>query len=108
MAKRKDASKVSDVLASLVKKTTLGTQLELARIWEHWGEMAGANLADHGRPHRVKDGVLHIEVDSPVWMHRYAYQKWRIIKRINRMAEQELVSDLFLALQPEEAPGPES
>jgi hypothetical protein len=31
-------------------------------------------------------------------MHKYSYCKWEIIRRINRMAGKELVSDLFFLL----------
>lgn len=99
--RKKEPAKLGDILSSLTKTTNLGKQLEQAEIWEHWPELAGSYLAEHGRPARIKDNVLHIEVDSPVWMHKYAFRKWDIIKRVNLMARCELVSDLFLALEPE-------
>lgn len=99
--KKKEPAKLGDILSSLTKTTKLGKQLEQAGIWEHWPELAGPHLAEHGRPARIKDNVLHIEVDSPVWMHKFAFRKWDIIKRVNLMARRELVSDLFLALEPE-------
>jgi hypothetical protein len=41
---------------------------------------------------------LRIEVDSAVWMHKINYRKWQILKRINRMARKELVSDIYIVL----------
>ncbi len=99
--KKKAPSKLGDVLSSMTKSTKLGKQLEQAKIWEHWPKLAGQHVCEHGRPRHIKDNVLHIDVDSPVWMHKYAFRKWDIIKRINRMAGRELVSDLFLALAPD-------
>jgi len=43
-------------------------------------------------------------VDSAVWMNKFSYRKWEIIRRINRQAGIELVSDLFLKLASDEEP----
>ena len=50
----------------------------------------------------IKDKTLVVEVDSSVWMNRYAYYKWDILKRVNRMYGQEMISDIFIILTPEE------
>ena len=102
----KKPKSVGEILAVLTKKSPLGKKLQQARIWEWWPEIAGAHLHEHGRPHSVKDGTLSIEVDSTVWMNKYAYYKWDILKRINRMAGEELVSDIFLMLTPDQDPTP--
>lgn len=92
---------VGEILETLKKTTALGQNLEHARIWEHWTELVGPHLSAHGRPQTVKDGQLRIEVDSAVWMHKYSYRKWQIVKRVNRMAGKELVHDIFLVLLPD-------
>ena len=93
---------MGDVLKSLLKKTDLGKKMDQARIWSEWADIAGPALAEHGRPHAVNDQTLIIEVDSTVWMNRYAYHKWDILKRINRLFGREIISDIFLLLTPEE------
>jgi predicted nucleic acid-binding Zn ribbon protein len=93
---------VGEILARLVKKTGLGRRLEQAKIWEHWPEIAGPSLYAHGRPHSIKDKTLTVEVDSTVWMNKYAYFKWDILKRANLLAGKELVSDVFFVLAPDE------
>ena len=103
MKKNKPES-VGDILAKLVKTTPLGRQIEEAHIWTWWPDIAGPALAGHGRPHAVHDGKLTIEVDSTVWMNKFAYHKWDILKRINRRARHELISDIFLLLTPDEDP----
>jgi predicted nucleic acid-binding Zn ribbon protein len=101
--KQRDSSKndpagIGQILESMKAKTRLGKQLRQAQIWERWPELAGQYLCGHGHPLTVKDKTLHIEAYSAVWMHKFAYHKWDIIKRINAMAGQELVSDIFILL----------
>lgn len=95
---KKEPSGVGEILESLKAKTRLGKQLNQAQIWERWPELAGQYLCGHGHPQTVKDQTLYIEAYSTVWMNKFAYYKWDIIKRINRMAGEELVSDIFLLL----------
>jgi len=105
LRKGKPAS-VGDILKSLVRNTDLGKKMEQARIWSEWANLAGPSLAEHGRPHAVKDQTLIIEVDSTVWMNRYAYYKWDILKRINRLFGREIISDIYVLLTPDSEPLP--
>jgi predicted nucleic acid-binding Zn ribbon protein len=100
--KKSDPANIADIRAAMQQESALGEQLEQARIWENWPELAGSALAGRGMPVSVRDGTLTIEAESPVWMHKFAYHKWAILKRINRMAGRELVSDLFIRLAGEE------
>ena len=100
----KKPKSVGEILKNLVRKTALGHQLEQARIWEWWAEAAGPNLAPHGRPTGIREQSLTVEVDSTVWINKFAYHKWDILKQINRRARHELISDIFLLLTPDEEP----
>jgi len=93
---------VGDILSSLKKTTNLGKRLKEARIWQEWPSLAGTKLCTHGNPVVVKDKTLHVEAYSPVWVSKFAYFKWDIIKRVNLMAEQELISDIYVTLAQDE------
>ena len=106
MPKREEEPQsIGEILAKIKKHTRVGKQLEQARIWERWPELAGP-LAGHGQPRTIKDNVLYIEAQSTVWMHKFAYHKWDIINRINRLTGQELVDDVFLVLADEPSQEP--
>lgn len=102
--RRNDPEKLGKILDTLKEKSALGRHLEQGRIWDRWNDLAGPHLAAHGEPKTIRDNTLFVEVDSPVWMHRFAYKKWEIIKRINRMSGHELISDIFVVLRSEDEP----
>ena len=102
--KNSNMAAVGEILDQMKTATGLGAQLELAQIWEHWAELAGVQLSQHGQPHSVKDGQLRVRADSAVWMHKFSFRKWQIIQRINKMARKELVNDLFVSLSFDEEP----
>ncbi len=99
--KRNTPEGVGDILSGLIKTTDLGKHLEHAEIWEHWPEIVGDVTAQHTRPQGIRDLQLRIEADSAVWMHKINYRKWQILKKINRLAGKELVSDIYIVLVPD-------
>ena len=94
---------IAEILAALTAEGPLHKQLEYAQIWEQWDRIAGTDLRDHGRPFSVRDGVLRVIAEGPVWMHRFAYHKWKIIRRVNRIARKELIHDVFISLSRDDA-----
>jgi len=96
--KKHELSSVGDILQKMTRETPLGENLRQAEIWKHWETIAGPKLSRHGRPQSVRDMQLRIEVDSPVWMHKFSYRKWDIVRRINRMARREMINAVFLVL----------
>ncbi|MBX7256339.1 MAG: DUF721 domain-containing protein [Candidatus Hydrogenedentes bacterium] len=94
---------VGDILKNLKASSDLGKRLQQAEIWARWPELAGPNLAAHGFPKTIRDNMLYIEADSPVWMNRFAYEKWGLLKRINKLAGREVVSDVFITLKNEDS-----
>lgn len=102
----KEPTGVGDILETLKKTTSLGRNLEEAQIWERWPELAGPLLMARGRPVSVRDGVLKIEVENAVWMHKFSYCKWDLVERINDLAGHELVTEVFFILG-EDDPGPD-
>ena len=102
--KKKAPIEVAKILDSIKESTNLGKQLRQAKIWESWNDLAGVHLSGHGQPKAIRDKRLTIEAESPVWMHRYALRKWDILKRINAMAGEELVSDIFVVLREDDPP----
>jgi len=100
--KKKEPTGLGDILSGLKESTALGRNLEEAQIWEHWPEIAGMEFMPHGRPLGVREGTLNIEVDSTVWMHKFAYKKRDFVLKINALLGHTLVSDIHLFLTEEE------
>ncbi len=94
---------ISDILEELKATTDLGRRLEEAQIWEHWGAIAGSELAPHATPIGVRDGILVIAVDSAVWMHKFSYRKSEIIDKSNHFLTQDKLSEVFFTLKEDAA-----
>lgn len=97
---------ISDILSALKAKSSLGTNLEQAKIWEHWDSIMPAPYHLRSYPLRVKDKVLHIEVLNAVWMHKISYQKPEILQNIHTYVSVEIIEDLRFSLAEEDKPDP--
>jgi predicted nucleic acid-binding Zn ribbon protein len=93
-----DPTKAADVLAKITKTGAIAKSLEQAQVWEHWEEIIGKQMAPHCQPVWIRDMTLRIEADSAVHMNKLSYRQWDIIKRVNRIAKKELISDIYIVL----------
>ena len=72
-----DPVRVGEVLAAL---PGVAERLAEARLVGAWAEVAGLAAA-RSRAEGVDDGVLHVSVDSPGWLHRLRLDEARLLGR---------------------------
>ncbi|HOQ88555.1 MAG TPA: DUF721 domain-containing protein [Candidatus Hydrogenedentes bacterium] len=89
------------ILNRMIQTTELGTTLEKARIWNNWRRVAGEDLAECTAPAALENGLLVVFVTDTSWMDLCLYEKWEMIRRINREAGRLIVSDIRFELAPD-------
>ena len=89
---------IGDILASLKAKSSLGANLEEAKIWEQWDSIMPAPYHQQSYPLRVKDKVLFVEVLNAVWMHKVSYKKLEILHNIQAIVTAKTVNNLRFVL----------
>lgn len=66
------------------------------RLGEAFRRGAGEIIAAHARPRALKNGVLHVAVDGPVWMQELSFLRKEIAAKVSRVLG-EPVRDLKLS-----------
>lgn len=94
------------VLDSLTRKMGVQERLEPYRAWKVWAEVVGPQTAQHAQPFRLRDGILEVRVDHPVWMQQLQLLKPRILERLNRAIAPSLLQDILLRHGQPEIPAP--
>lgn len=92
---RKPAT-AADLVQQLLQQRGMEGKIEEYRTWQIWDEVVGPQIARRARPIRIRDGVLEVRVDQPVWMQQLQLLKPRILVRLNQALGKELLRDLFL------------
>jgi predicted nucleic acid-binding Zn ribbon protein len=76
----------------------LKQRTEEAHALSRWEKAVGPQIAKHSKALRVKDQVLWIYVDHPIWKAELHSRKRQILEILNgqkKMAEEKPLHDLF-------------
>ncbi|HXB97184.1 MAG TPA: DUF721 domain-containing protein [bacterium] len=73
----------------------LGLNEALFFLRQHWPQFAGEALAGHSTPRSLKDGVLEVQVDSPLFRQELTYAAPRIL----RIAQDHLGEDMVRSVK---------
>jgi predicted nucleic acid-binding Zn ribbon protein len=90
----KDPARVGEVLDGLGVRLGLGRSSDVGIIWKRWDQIVGATIARHAEPSSLRDGLLKIRAESPVWAAELAYLAGEIKSRANQLAGRDAVTDV--------------
>jgi predicted nucleic acid-binding Zn ribbon protein len=58
----------------------------LGSVFSHWDDIVGPAVAGHSWPVSMRDGVLVVAVDEPVWHTQLTYLQADLVGRVNAVA----------------------
>ena len=67
---------------------------DIARLWRAWPALAGATVCAHVEPTSLREGVLRLRADSPVWATEVGYLAEHIRARANEVLKDSVVSEV--------------
>jgi predicted nucleic acid-binding Zn ribbon protein len=83
------------VLATLPSFQRLGLNESLFFLRQHWPHFVGDALARHSTPRSLKEGVLSVDVESPLFRQELTYA----IPRILRIAQDHLAEGMVRSVK---------
>ena len=90
------AAGIGGVLQGLLQQKGMSERLREYQAWQVWNEVVGPLIAAHAQPCGIRDGILEIKVDQPVWMQQLQLLKPKLLARLNERLGSALFRDLFL------------
>lgn len=79
-----DPSRLSDLLGPAAKAFGVEDPRAVSALWRRWAEVVGQDIAAHAEPTSLRDGVLKVRADSPVWATEIGYLAEEIRTAIER------------------------
>lgn len=67
---------------------------DIARLWRAWPALAGATVCAHVEPTSLREGVLRLRADSPVWATEVGYLAEHIRARANEVLKDSVVREV--------------
>jgi hypothetical protein len=92
---RHPAEAVGAVVADLLRRNGLEGKCREYMAWQVWGEVVGPQIAARAQPIRIREGVLEVRVDQPVWMQQLQLLKPGILSRLNERLGGPVIRDIF-------------
>ena len=89
------ASRAGSILQQLFNSQGMDQKLREYRAWEVWEKVVGPQIAGHARPLRLREGVLEVRVDQPIWMQQLRLMAPEILQKLNRALGEELIRELY-------------
>ena len=89
-----------DIIGQLMETFRTQKDGQLSQIWSLWGEAVGNQIAAKAQPKAYKGRILHVNVQSSVWMMELRYLKSDIIRRINESLGNEVVKEIKFKVGP--------
>ena len=64
------AESIGSLLKQVLDDQGMGDRLSRYQAWLVWDKIVGEQIARRARPLRLREGVLEVRVDNPVWMQQ--------------------------------------
>ncbi|TNE53053.1 MAG: DUF721 domain-containing protein [Bacteroidetes bacterium] len=88
---------LGDVITRIMKAYQLDDKMIEMDVLARWEELMGRAVAVRTKKISIRNGVLHLELDSSVMREELMYGKSIIIQRINETAGKELIRDVWFS-----------
>lgn len=78
---------VGDVAAKILKKNASPDMVKTSKIFEHWADIAGAQIAKIASPVNFREKILCIQVSHSAWMRELQSQpsKTMLLEKVNEL-----------------------
>jgi predicted nucleic acid-binding Zn ribbon protein len=96
---RDDPRPLGDALADVSKHLHMPAPRTLSGVFGAWDDVVGASMAAHVQPRTLRDGVLTLVVDDPVWATQLRFLEGDLLRRIERLAGPDAVQSLRIVVQ---------
>jgi len=94
--KLKQAEAVAGLLKKILGDKGLDDRLPRYQAWLVWDKIVGRQIASRARPLRVREKILEVRVDHPVWMQQLQMLKPQILKKLHAELPNCDIEDIYL------------
>jgi predicted nucleic acid-binding Zn ribbon protein len=82
--KNKTPQKLTSILNRTLDKMGLSAGISRSSVVQLWPRIVEPSVAKHARAEKVTGSILHVSVDSSVWMNELSSVRHILLEKINR------------------------
>ncbi len=96
---RPTATALESVVPRLMKKLGLEQRLHQSQIFVQWPQIVGADIARHAQPVALRNGLLTVAVDHPVWLQELSrFHKPLLLQKIRDRVGPKTIRDIVFRI----------
>ena len=85
----------SQLVPQVMKKLGLEQRLRESQVSFQWPEIVGTEVAHHAQPVSLRNGLLVVAVDHPVWLQELSrYHKPLLLQKVQQRVGKKAVRDI--------------
>jgi predicted nucleic acid-binding Zn ribbon protein len=95
----KPATAVDKLVPKVVKGLGLEQRLHESQIFFHWADIVGKDIARHAQPVSLRNRLLIVAVDHPVWLQELKrYHKDLLLQKVRERIGKTAVRDIVFRI----------
>jgi predicted nucleic acid-binding Zn ribbon protein len=88
-------SPASQLVPQVMKKLGLEERLQQSQVFYLWSEIVGSENARHAQPVSLRNGLLVVACDHPMWLEELSrYHKPAILRKVQERIGKKAVRDI--------------
>ena len=91
-----DVKPIGDLIKEFYEQHRGPEYLDEVKVVESWPKVVGPFIASHTIDISIKNGVLHVRVDSDALRNELSYSKSLLMKNLNEQVGKEIVKEIVL------------
>lgn len=92
-------TRIDELISRSLKSLNLEHTFKVYPIWKKWRELVGETIAEKALPDSLRGGVLHVSVETSVWMNELILQKSTLIQKIKEHLPEVPLEDIRFRLK---------
>jgi len=90
---------LDQLVPGVMKRLGLEQRLHQAQVFHQWSQIVGAEVAKHAQPVSLKNALLVVAVDHPVWLQELArYHKPLLLQKVRDRIGKAAVRDIVFRI----------
>jgi hypothetical protein len=86
---------LKEVIDELIKTYKLEDGIAASRVINSWEKVVGSMIFKHTEKIFIRKNNLYLKLDSPALKQELSFAKSRIIKKLNKTTDQNLIEDII-------------
>jgi predicted nucleic acid-binding Zn ribbon protein len=89
------AAATNTLVPAVMKRLGLEQRLQQSQVFFLWPQIVGTDIAHHAQPVSLRNGLLVVVVDHPVWLQELArYHKALLLQKVRERVGKQTVRDI--------------